>query len=229
MREQAPEPRIVAQHGVEGEMRHFKTFRIDQPCGVGFRADRLPDFFVQIVGGRLAGGVTQHHAEHVGFDAGVEEPRARRRDPPIELRDAADGAFVGAKCQHHVDPQPIEVASVVLILSELDAGGHMQQVADRRPAIFGALESRHIGLRRIVDRFDRAFGNGDADQHSRDRFHHRLRNQPVAIGPSVLIMLEQNPVVLGDQQTGDRIARQIVGSPTNDCPCTSSGCPPASA
>ena len=45
MGEQAAEPRVVAQHGVEAVVGDLKTFRIDQPFGVGFRADRLPDFF----------------------------------------------------------------------------------------------------------------------------------------------------------------------------------------
>ena len=85
----------------------------------------------------------------------------------------------------------------------------MEEIADRRLAIFGALEAGHVDFRRIVDRFDRAFRHRNADQHPGDRLHHRLGDEPVAIGPAVLIMLEQNLVVPGDQQTGDGIARQI--------------------
>ena len=92
MGEQAPEPRIVAQHGIEDVVSHFVAFRIDQPFGVGFRADRLPYFFVQIVGRRFVDGVMEHQAKHVGFDAGVIKSRSGRRDPPIELRDAGNRA-----------------------------------------------------------------------------------------------------------------------------------------
>ena len=87
----------------------------------------------------------------------------------------------------------------------------MQEIADRRPAIFGSAEARHIGLGRVVDRFDRAFGNRDADQQAGDRLDHRLGNKPVAVGPAVLVMLEQDLVVLGDQETGDGIAREVAG------------------
>src|SRR5258707_13397679 len=86
----------------------------------------------------------------------------------------------------------------------------MQQVTDRRYAIFRAFEPGDIGLRRIVHRFDRAFCDGGANQHASDRLGHGLRNQPVAIDPAILIILTKNLVVLGDQQAGDGIARQIV-------------------
>ena len=93
MRQQAREPRIIAQHRVEAEVSQFEPFGVQQPFGIGFRPDRLPDFFLQVVGQRFAGGVTQDHAKHIRFDAGVMEAGARRRDPVIELNDAVDGAF----------------------------------------------------------------------------------------------------------------------------------------
>jgi hypothetical protein len=37
----------------------------------------------------------------------------------------------------------------------------MQQVADRRLAVFRILKARHIGLCRVIDRFDRALANSD--------------------------------------------------------------------
>ena len=45
---------------------------------------------------------------------------------------------------------------VIPLLAEVHARGHVQQRAERRGAIFGALQARHIGLRGVVDRFDRA-------------------------------------------------------------------------
>jgi hypothetical protein len=42
--------------------------------------------------------------------------------------------------------------------------------------------------------------------HAGDRLGHRLRKQPVAIAPAILIVLAQNLIVLGDQEAGDRIA-----------------------
>jgi hypothetical protein len=67
-------------------------------------------------------------------------------------------------------PQPVEVAAVIAILAELDARGHVQQGADRRAAVFAALQARHILLRQVIDRADRAFGDGQADQQAGDRF-----------------------------------------------------------
>jgi hypothetical protein len=87
----------------------------------------------------------------------------------------------------------------------------MQEITDRRPAIFGSAEARHIDLGRVVDRFDRTFGNRDADQQAGDRLDHRLGNKPVAVCPAVLVMLEQDLVVLGDQETGDGIACEVAG------------------
>ncbi len=85
----------------------------------------------------------------------------------------------------------------------------MEQVEDRGPAVFAAFEPRDIGLRRVVDRFDRALGNGNADQYPRDRFGDRLGNEPIAICPPVLVMFKENLVVPCDQKAGDGIARQI--------------------
>src|ERR1039457_99445 len=63
----------------------------------------------------------------------------RRRDSAVELRDAVDRAFLeDPRPGDHVGPQPIEVALVFLVFAEFDAGRHMKQVADRRPAVFGA-------------------------------------------------------------------------------------------
>ena len=82
----------------------------------------------------------------------------------------------------------------------------MQQVADRRLAVFRALEARHIRLCSIIDRFDRAIADRDPNQHRGDRLCHRLRDEPIAIGPSILVMLTEDLVVLGDQQACNRVA-----------------------
>ena len=87
----------------------------------------------------------------------------------------------------------------------------MQEIADRRPAVLAALEFRHVHVGGVVDRLDRAFRNRDADQDSHDRFHHRLGNQPVAVGPAVLIMLEQDLLIPGNQEAGNGIARKVFG------------------
>jgi hypothetical protein len=52
--------------------------------------------------------------------------------------------------------------------------------------------------------------NGPDPPIHRGAREHRLRNQAVAIGPAILIVLAKNVVVLGDQQASDGIARQIV-------------------
>jgi hypothetical protein len=50
MGEQMPDPCIIAQHGIEETVCDFEALRIDYPCGVGFRTDRLPQLFLEIVG-----------------------------------------------------------------------------------------------------------------------------------------------------------------------------------
>lgn len=67
------------------------------------------------------------------------------------MHDAADRAFGRPQAQHHVDPQAIEVALTIFGFAEFHAGGHMQQVADRRRAVFRILKTRHIGLCRVID------------------------------------------------------------------------------
>ena len=48
--QETPKPRVITQHGIESMVGQFKTLRVDQPFGVGFRANRLPHFFTEIVG-----------------------------------------------------------------------------------------------------------------------------------------------------------------------------------
>ena len=73
-----------------------------------------------------------------------------------------------------------------------------------------SLKSRNVHIGRIVDRFDGAVRDGQAHQQTRDGFHHRLGNQPVVVGAVILIALAKDLVVLRNQQSGDRIAREIV-------------------
>ena len=86
----------------------------------------------------------------------------------------------------------------------------MQQVPDRGLSVFRRREAGDIGRNGIVDRFDFAFRDGDADQHRRDRLRHRLREETIAIGARVLIVLIKNGVVFCDQQPGGRVAAEIV-------------------
>ena len=81
----------------------------------------------------------------------------------------------------------------------------MQEVADWRFAVFAAPEPGHISFDRIVDRSDCPVGNGNADQDAHDRLDHRLRKQPVPVGSRILIVLEENAVVFGDEEACDRI------------------------
>jgi hypothetical protein len=68
--------------------------------------------------------VGEHHAEYVGFNAGVKIPCPGRGDPGVELRDAVDRAFPGEPgWTDHVGPQAIEVASAVLCFAVSIATG----------------------------------------------------------------------------------------------------------
>ena len=87
----------------------------------------------------------------------------------------------------------------------------MQQGADRRGAKLGAGQPRHVGRRRIVDGVDGSLGDGDTHQHGSDGLGHRLRQQAIAVGAGVLVVLEQDGPVPDDQQPGDRMALHVVG------------------
>jgi hypothetical protein len=85
------------------------------------------------------------------------------------LRNAADGAVFQIAISHeHVGPKTVEIALAVALFAKLDAGGHVQEIADRRLAVFAALETGHIGFGGVVDRFDRAFRDCDANQYAGD-------------------------------------------------------------
>ena len=93
MGEQAPEPRVIAQDRVKAEMRHFEALCVNEPCGIGLRADRPPDFLAQIIRGGLVDDCLEDHAEHVGFDAGVIKCCSGWSNPPVELNNAGDGTL----------------------------------------------------------------------------------------------------------------------------------------
>src|SRR6202158_3660476 len=50
MREQQAESRVVAQDGVEAAECRLLARPVDEPCGVGLRAHRLPDLLFQVCG-----------------------------------------------------------------------------------------------------------------------------------------------------------------------------------
>src|SRR6516165_9128309 len=114
----------------------------------------------------------QDYADHIRFDACVKVLRSRRCNPPVELNYAVDCPFCWPQAEHYIDPQTVEVALTIRRLTEFHAGGHMEQVADRRLAIFRPLKSRHILLCRVFHWADRALANSDADQHRCDRLRH---------------------------------------------------------
>src|SRR5581483_9792269 len=93
MREQARQPRPVAQGRVEAEMRQLVAVGVEKPAGVGLRSDLLPDLLLKIRGQWLVHRCPHHLPQYIGLDAGVIKSRARRRDSVIELGHALDRAF----------------------------------------------------------------------------------------------------------------------------------------
>src|SRR3974377_2283023 len=114
----------------------------------------------------------QYYADHVWFYARVKVLRSWRCNPSVELCYTVDRSLRGAPTKHHVDPQAVEVALTILLLSEFRARGHMEQVVDRRLAVRRALKVWHILFRCIIDRVDRALAEGNANQHRCDRLRH---------------------------------------------------------
>ena len=125
----------------------------------------------------------------------LRDDGCRTRRAPAKQRAAECGTVVGA----------------VIAFGEGDAGSHVQQVADGSRAGSGAGQAGDVIGGRFVDRADGALGYGDAEQHGGDRLGHGLREQAITVRAAVLVVLEQDGVVVRDQQSGDGIAREVVG------------------
>ena len=120
-------------------------------------------------------------------------------------RDAARSAL-----EKRVHRELRDVVPEPVLLDESHARGHLQQVAQRRAPVLGSGEPGHVRRGGIVDRADATLRDGDPDQHRRDRLGHRPRREPVAVGPRVLVALDEDRLVAGDQQPGRRVPRQVV-------------------
>ncbi len=102
------------------------------------------------------------------------------------------------------------VVIAVVILAKRHTGGHVQQGAQRRLAVFGAGKLGHVVDGRRVDRADFPIRDGDAEQHPGDGLGHRLPDQPVMVGPGIAVMLEEDLVAARDQQSGRRMALEVI-------------------
>src|SRR4051812_17303114 len=88
MSEQAAQPGVVAQHGVEAAKSHLLTCTVYCPRSVRLRADPLPYLLTEVIGNWLAGHRAQDEPKDLGLGTGVVPSRIRRRHAGIELRDA---------------------------------------------------------------------------------------------------------------------------------------------
>ena len=143
------------------------------------------------------GGAGEDQTQHLGVDVGVVPDGAGRGDAGVEGGDGGDRAGAIA-----LEDEPAElriVGGVAVVLLEGDAGGHVQQRADWGLPELGVGEFGDIGLSEIVDGVDRSVLQRDADQQRGDGLGHRLRCHPIVLGSCVLIVLEQDGVVFGDQ------------------------------
>src|ERR1700756_3491091 len=55
-----------------------------------------------------------------------------------------------------------------------------------------------------------AVRDGDADQQANDRLRHRHGLEAIAVATVILISLDQDPVITGDQKTRDGVVCEIV-------------------
>ena len=177
--------------------------------GVGLGADRLPDLLLKILGHRAADGSGQNEAEHLGLDRRVGELGARRYRAFVERghrRDAAaldaDGTCRPRASRRHRPP-------VYSSTNRTPEDIWSRWRSDVRPYSVPASPG-HVRRGEIVDRADAPLGDRDPDQHRRDRLGHRPRREPIAVGPRVLVALDEDRLVAGDQEPGRRVARQIV-------------------
>jgi hypothetical protein len=75
----------------------------------------------------------------------------------------------------------------------------VQEISDCGIAILRARELGDVGRRCVINRLDCTFRDCNANQHRRDRFGHRMREETMAVGARVLIVLEEDGVILGYQ------------------------------
>src|SRR5215467_12975402 len=193
MSEQAPKARVVAQNRIKAKVAKLVSFGVQEPLRVGLSADRFPYSIVQILGCRSVDGVTKHHSQHIRFDACVMVPCPRWCYASIELRNAPNCSLAAnPRSSHHVSPKPIEIASTVPVFPKINSRRHVEEIPDRGRPVLRTFEARHIGFGFVVDRPNRALGNCYADQYANDRFHHRLRDEPVMVSPTILVAFEKD-------------------------------------
>src|SRR5215475_7793660 len=84
---------------------------------------------------------------------------------------------------------------------------------DRRAAVLGARQPRHVCRRGIVDGAYAALGDRDADQHRRHRLGHRERREAMTVVARVLVALDQDRVIARDEEPGGRIALEVLMEP----------------
>ena len=83
-------------------------------------------------------------------------------------------------------------------------------MSERRAAVLGVSERGHVGPGQIVYRTDEVLSDREPDQHGRDRLGHRKRREAMPIRPRILIALNEDGVTTRNQESGGRVAREVV-------------------
>ncbi len=202
------EPRVITQHCVEAAVRCLLPLPVDEPSGVCFRADRLPDLLLEIARDRAADSAAQDETEHLRLDGRVREQGAAPPPSFVERRHRGNSAI--APLQESARGQCREIVRSRVVFYEADARGHLEEVAEGGAPVLGAGERGHVHGRHVVDRPDAALRDRDPDQHRRHRLRHRMRGEALVIVPPILVALDVDGVAARDQEPGRRVAREIV-------------------
>ena len=98
-------------------------------------------------------------------------------------------------------PGKARMGTEIVAFLVIDAGAHLQDLADGHAVVAAALQLRHVLLRRIVERGDLVLAEGDADQQRGDRLGHRHRQEPGHRLRAVAVILE-NHFAMADDEKG---------------------------
>src|SRR5665647_2575119 len=167
-----------------------------QPGRLGLHPGGLPDFFLQILRERLAGGGRDQHAYQVGL-ARVVAPYLARLVRARQLAHVADGGV-----HARIGPRAIEAGNVrvhvFVVFVPSDPGAHGQQLADRHVVIGRAPQVRDILADLVLETFDRPVLDRCADERRAKGFCNREAG-PAARGVEVeTVAFEADLAVLQD-------------------------------
>ena len=160
---------VITQGHVQAAKAQFNAALIQTPDGFILHAKGLPQGFGRILGNRFAGGLFQHPAKNLGVRADIVKNLSGRTCSGQVCNDITHSlAKQESAVEQHVDVGKLFVVN----LTELNAAGHTQQIADRDFSPGGAVEFTDILLDRIIQTGNVTVLQGNSGERADHRFGH---------------------------------------------------------